>query len=191
MRPGPVLLINNAGAGGFGPFPQGDLAGQLRLIELNVGAVVEITGTLLPELRARGGAIINVASVVAFQPNPLMATYGATKAFILHWSYGLRHELRGSGIRVLTVCPGSTRTEFHDRAGLQRDGLGERFSQSSDQVVAEAWRALCGRRDRGHVVTGWWNRVQCAVAARLPLAWSTRISAKVLSQFRPRAEAGE
>lgn len=180
--PGRLLVINNAGAGGFGGFPQSGVAGQLAMIELNITAVVDVTATLLPLLRERGGTVMNVASVVAFQPTPYMATYGASKAFVLHWSRALRRELRGTGVDVMAVCPGSTDSEFHDRAGMERGAMARRFSQTADAVVAEAMRAL--ERGRGHVVTGWLNKVQCAVAARLPLAWSAAASAAVLARYR-------
>ena len=87
------------------------------MIDLNVRAVVQLTGRLLPLLKARGGAIVNVASTAAFQPTPWMATYGATKAFVLNWSLALNQDLRGTGVRVLVVCPGTTETEFFKRAG--------------------------------------------------------------------------
>ncbi|MCF3648209.1 SDR family NAD(P)-dependent oxidoreductase [Synoicihabitans lomoniglobus] len=180
---GPVLLINNAGLGKFGTFGETDIASHQNLIEVNIAAVVELTAGLLPVLQARGGTIMNLASVVAFQPTPFMACYGATKAFVLQWSYALRAELAPQGVRVLAVCPGSTASEFHDRAGMQRGGWGDRFTQTSDQVVREALAAL--QTDRGHVVTGWLNKVQCALLSRLPLRLSTWLSHRVLSSYVP------
>ncbi|WP_221028934.1 SDR family NAD(P)-dependent oxidoreductase [Actomonas aquatica] len=182
---GPILLINNAGFGHYGAFSSADSERYQAMVELNVGAVMAVTAALLPLLRERGGAIMNVASVVAFQPTPLMATYGATKAFVLHWSHALRAELAPVGVEVMAVCPGSTQSAFHDEAGMSRGSMGDAFTQTADQVVEEAMRAL--RRGKAHVVTGWLNKVQCWLSARLPLTWSTWASHRVLEKYRPKA----
>ena len=180
--PGRILLINNAGFGHYGEFSPDDSSDSLRMVEVNVAAVVAVTSALLPVLIERGGSVMNVASVVSFQPTPLMATYGATKAFVLSWSHALRAELADRGVHVMAVCPGSTLSEFHDRAGLSRGGMGDRFTQSADQVVEEAMRALrCGK---SHVVTGWFNKVQCALSSRLRLRLSTWLSHQVLRRYR-------
>ncbi|MFM9092468.1 MAG: SDR family NAD(P)-dependent oxidoreductase, partial [Verrucomicrobiota bacterium] len=135
---GPVLLVNNAGLGAFGRFPGDDPARQLAIIDVNVRAVVDLTARLLPVLRARGGGILNVASVVAYQPTPYAATYGASKAFLLSWSLALREELRGSGLRVTACCPGTTATGFFDAAGLDRlPGA----AMGAEEVARVAWRA--------------------------------------------------
>ncbi|MCC5022065.1 MAG: SDR family NAD(P)-dependent oxidoreductase [Candidatus Synoicihabitans palmerolidicus] len=180
---GRVLLINNAGLGAFGSFEEQEIDAQLRLIEVNVAAILDLTASLMPVLSEREGTIMNAASIVAFQPTPYMSTYGATKAFVLQWTYGLRRELRDTGVNVMAVCPGSTFSEFHDHAGMSRGGLAEKMTQTADQVVTEAMAAL--RRGQGHMVTGWFNKVQCAIAARLPLSWSIWLSGRVLARYRP------
>ena len=115
---GRILLINNSGIGSFGAFAEQDVAKQLAVIDVNVRALVQLTGLLLPLLRERGGAIMNIASTVAFQPTPFAATYGASKAFVLHWTLALNEELRGSGVRAIAVCPGTTTTDFFRTAGI-------------------------------------------------------------------------
>jgi uncharacterized protein len=113
------LVVNNAGFGTRGHFAELDEARELEMVQLNVVAPVTLTRRLLPSMVARGaGGVINVASIGAFQPVPFMATYGATKAFVLSWSEALSEELRGSGVRVLCVCPGPTATEFFDIAAM-------------------------------------------------------------------------
>jgi uncharacterized protein len=181
---GPILLINNAGFGGYGCFPDPSRAHQLGMIDLNVRAVVDLTARLLPALLARGGAIVNVASTAAFQPTAYLATYGATKAFVLHWSLGLREELRGRGVHVLAVCPGPTSTQFFRRAGLRQGTVPDAFGQSSDQVVRESLSAL--RRGRTLVVTGWKNKLMATVSSKLPKVLITRVSAAVLARVRLR-----
>lgn len=179
---GKVLLINNSGFGGYGRVPELDRGHQLEMIDVNVRAVVDLTARLLPELRRRGGAVVNIASTAAFQPTAHLATYGATKAFLLHWSLALGEELRGEGIRVLAVCPGPTATEFFQRAGLRRGAVSDRWGQTVDEVVGEALRALA--RGRGQVVCGWGNWVLAALASRLPKPWAARIGGAVLERFR-------
>jgi len=113
------VLVNNAGIGGFGPFDEGDPELYERMIAVNVSAVTGLTRMLLPEMIQRGaGKILNIASVAAFQPGPLMAVYYATKAYVLSLSEALARELSGSGVTVTALCPGPTRSEFHDRAGI-------------------------------------------------------------------------
>ncbi len=182
---GRVLLINNSGVGCFGRFPGPEPARQLAIVDVNVRAVVALTALLLPLLRERGGGIINVASLVAYQPTPYAATYGASKAFLLHWSLALREELRASGVAVLAVCPGTTRTEFFAQSGL-REGTVPAARGMSPAVVAEvALRALAA--GRGQVVPGVVNRCLAGVGGLLPKVLSARLAARV---FRARVTGG-
>jgi short-subunit dehydrogenase len=179
---GRVLLINNSGFGSYGKFPAPALEHQLGMLDLNVRAVVHLTGLLLPELRARGGAILNIASTAAFQPTTYMATYGATKAFLLHWSLALNEELRGSGLCVLAVCPGPTATQFSQRAGMQFGSVPDALSMTCDGVVRETFDALAS--GRAQVVTGWKNKLLVACSARVPKPLAARGSAVMLKKFR-------
>lgn len=179
---GPVLLINNSGFGAYGVFPEPNLRHQLEMLDVNIRAVVEFTGLLLPCLKARGGAIVTVASTAAFQPTPYLAAYGATKAFVLHWSLALNEELRGTGLRALAVCPGPTSTEFFRRAGLQQGSVADSLGQTTEQVVREALQALAA--GKAQVVTGWKNKVMTAFSSKLPKPWVTRLSAMILKRWR-------
>ncbi len=176
---GRILLINNSGIGAFGPFPGGDLARELALVDLNVRAVVALTGVLLPMLRERGGSIINVSSTVAYQPTPYAATYGASKAFLLHWSLALREELRSAGVAVLALCPGTTRTEFFTQAGMPEGRITAGHGMSPEAVAACALRALAA--GRGQVVPGFLNRVIALVSARLPKSLSARLAGRIFA----------
>src|SRR5688572_7146721 len=177
---GGILLINNSGFGSFGSFAEMPLERELEMIDVNVRALVEFTGLLLPLLHARGGAILNVASTVAFQPTPFSATYGATKAFVLHWTLALNEELRGSGVHALAVCPGTTTTGFFRTAGLGDEAANSGLSMTPDQVAKAALRALAA----GHalVVPGFWNKVYTFAGAKLPKSLATRIAGKVLGR---------
>ena len=181
---GKVLLVNNSGFGAYGKFPEPNLEHQLELIDVNIRGLVELTGRLLPTLQARGGAIINVASTASFQPTPYMATYGASKAFVLHWSLALDEELRGSGVRSLAVCPGPTTTNFSQRAGLQSGSVSPALSMTSEEVVELSLRALAAGRSQ--VVTGWKNKVTAFVGSKLPKPAITRLAGKVLARYQPK-----
>ena len=108
-------LINNAGFGLRGSFPDLPLGDQLDMIQVNITALTELCHRTVPMMKAAGeGAILNVASTAAFQAGPEMATYYATKAFVLSLSEALHEELAPHGIAVTALCPGATRTEFAD-----------------------------------------------------------------------------
>ncbi len=179
---GPILLINNSGFGAYGRFPAPSAERQLALIDVNIRAVVHLTAGLLPLIRSRRGAIINLASVAAFQPTSFLATYGASKAFILHWSLGLREELRGDGVRVLAVCPGPTRTAFFQEAGLRGGFPDSSGGLTPDEVVTQSLQALAAGKSQ--IVTGWRNRFMVAVSARLPKPLAARLGAALLGRAR-------
>jgi short-subunit dehydrogenase len=153
------VLVNNAGFGTLGPFHDTDLAKSLTMIQVNVTALVHLTGLFLPGMRQRGrGRILNVASTAAFQPGPFMAIYYATKAFVLSFSEALWDELNGSGVTVTCLCPGPTRTEFADAAGMHGTRL---FSGPNVMDVTSVAKAGYAATMRGKrlVVPGFLNRL--------------------------------
>jgi short-subunit dehydrogenase len=144
--------------------------------------VVHLTGLLLPRLKERGGAVVNVASTASFQPTPWMATYGATKAFVLNWSLALNQDLKGTGIHVLAVCPGPTATEFFRRAGLSEGSAADFLSQPVDEVVAESLRALAAGRTL--IVTGWKNKLGAIAGSIFPKPLVARIARMAIARYR-------
>lgn len=111
------VLVNNAGWAGFGDVVGLDEEHVRRMVELNIVAPVALTRLVLPAMIARReGQIINIASIVGYQPIPRMTVYSATKAFVLSFSTGLRMELARTGVDVISVAPGSTRTPFFENA---------------------------------------------------------------------------
>jgi short-subunit dehydrogenase len=179
---GRVLLVNNSGFGVYGRFPEPGAGQQVEMIDVNVRAVVQMTAALLPTLRRRGGAIITVASTAAFQPTPYLGTYGATKAFVLHWSLALNEELRGSGVRALALCPGPTSTDFFRRAGLKEGSVPSMFGETSEKVVLAGLRALAS--GKSVVVSGWKNKIMTAVVSKLPKPVISRLAGLALGHFR-------
>src|SRR3954452_10635811 len=115
------VLVNNAGVGGQGRFAvERDLADDLAMIQLNVSALVELTGHLLPPMVERGrGAVLNLASTAGFTPGPLQAVYFASKAFVRSFSEALTEECRNTGVRVTALCPGPVDTGFAAASGLE------------------------------------------------------------------------
>ena len=114
-----VGVCNNAGFGSFGRFADLDLDSEMEMVRLNVLALHELTGAFLPAMISRrSGAILNVASVAAFQPFPTNATYSATKAFVHSFSEAVAAELSGTGVSVTSLCPGPVSTEFGEAAGV-------------------------------------------------------------------------
>jgi uncharacterized protein len=179
---GRILLVNNSGFGIYGHFPEPGAAQQLEMVDVNVRAVVQMTGALMPALKARGGVVITVASTAAFQPTPYLATYGATKAFVLHWSLALNEELRGTGVSTLALCPGPTSTDFFQRAGLEKGSVPNMFGETSEKVVLAALRAVASGKTV--VVSGWKNKVMTAAVTKLPKALVARLAGIALGHYR-------
>ena len=110
-------LVNNAGFGAVGPFERIPLASQLDMVDVNVKSLLALTHLFLPGMKERRhGIILNVSSTASFQPIPFLNTYSATKAFVTSFSESLWAECLGTGVRVLNICPGKTRTNFAVRA---------------------------------------------------------------------------
>ena len=140
-KPGRIdVLINNAGVGLYGPVEAQEPAELDRMVQLNVAALTMLTRLALPGMRERGwGRILNLASVVGFQPGaPYMAAYYASKAYVLSFSKGLALELRGSGVSVTALSPGPVETDFDDRAGTGADVPFKRLPKLSAAAVARA-----------------------------------------------------
>ncbi len=175
------LLINNAGFGTYGPFVGIDTGHEAELIDLNIGALTELCHRFLPDMVARGrGKVLNIASTAAFQPTPFMATYGASKAYVLNLSIALNEELRGTGVSVCCLCPGATRTEFFDRAGMRNTRLQQARLQSPEAVVATGLWAL--DRKKAVAVSGWANKVLVQASRFAPRVLAARIAAALIQQ---------
>jgi short-subunit dehydrogenase len=178
----PDLLVNNAGVGTSGPFASSPLETQLRMLRLNVEAVVRLTRLFIDAMAARDhGAIVNVASTAAFQPQPYFAVYAASKAFLLRFGEALWAEQRRSGVRVLTVCAGAVAATGGPsrREGPVREFLKRRYL-TVDDVVEGALGGL--------------ERDQPVVVLRMPLlgrAYHVRALLGALLTRRARLRAAE
>ncbi|GGP34561.1 SDR family NAD(P)-dependent oxidoreductase [Saccharothrix coeruleofusca] len=147
-------LINNAGFGTHGPFHREDPRRLTEEINVNVANLVDTSRAFIERLRDAGtGVLVNVASIGAYQPAPNMAVYAATKAFVLSFTEALWYESLGTGLRVLTLSPGATSTEFFDVLGSQEVDRGQ-GRQTPQQVVATAMKALDRRNPPPSAVSG-------------------------------------
>src|SRR5882724_575717 len=130
------VLVNNAGFGLHGTFAGLPLKQQLEIVTVNISALVELTGLLLPEMiRQKRGGILNVGSVAGFLPGPHMAVYYASKAFVLSFSESLHEELRGTGVHVTNLCPGPTESNFSQVARSHRTRKAQAKKMSAAQVA--------------------------------------------------------
>ncbi|MFD7840705.1 SDR family NAD(P)-dependent oxidoreductase [Streptomyces sp. NPDC059761] len=159
-------VVNNAGFGTYGRFHEEDPKRLRQEVGLDVMAVVDISRAFIGPLRSRGdGVLINVASMAGYQPVPNMAVYGASKAFVLSFTEALWQESRGTGLRVLALSPGATKTEFFDVVGTEDAASGTKM-QTSAEVVRTALKALDRRNPPPSVISGSMNRIM-AFSGRL------------------------
>jgi short-subunit dehydrogenase len=171
------MLVNNAGFGSFGDFTKQELARELNMIDLNVKSLVDLTYRFMRPMRERRqGTIINVASTAGFQPVPFMATYAATKAFVLSFSEALWEENRPHGVHVMALCPGVTETNFFEAARGTKPPA--RVAQSPDDVVETALRGLSHRRS--HIVSGWTNFMMTEAERLVPRSLIVRAAGRMM-----------
>src|SRR4051794_22041033 len=172
------VLVNNAGFGLIGRFAELDAGRQRQMVDLNVGTLTDLCRAVSSKMIAqRSGAILNVASIAAFQPGPNMAVYFATKAFVLSLTEAMHEELKGHGIKVSCLCPGPTRTEFGDVAGFGGNGLFDHVAMNSKEVVEIGLNGL----DKNHavIVAGWMNKVVAAGTRFAPRPVARKIAGAI------------
>jgi uncharacterized protein len=176
------LLVNNAGFGTKGRFAELDVGREDEEVRLNVLALMRLTRAALPGMveRDRGG-VINVGSIGSFQPGPFNATYSATKAFVLSFSEALHEEVRGTGVNVLAVCPGLTRTDFQQRGGFDTEWAPKAAWTSPEVVVERALRAI--GKGKAVCVPGLQNRMTASMTHLAPRSVVRRISSRVGRRF--------
>lgn len=163
------ILINNAGISLNTAFVESTVQAEERLLRLNVHAVLRLTLAVLPGMVTRSrGEIINVSSVAGFGAVMPGSTYSASKAWVTNFSESIANSVHQHGVRVMALCPGYTKTEFHDRAGIAMHKTPEWMWLAADDVAREALRDL--RRGRIVSVPAWKYKVAVWGLRHLPRA---------------------
>ncbi|ADD46036.1 SDR family NAD(P)-dependent oxidoreductase [Stackebrandtia nassauensis] len=164
------LLVNNAGMALRKGFTYNDLSDEERILNLNVRSVLRLTHAALPAMAGRGrGAIVNVSSVAGFAPTSPNSTYGAGKAWVTNFSQSLAPVAREDGVRVMALCPGFVRTEFHERAGIDMSGTPGWMLMDADFVAETAMRDLL--RGKTVSVPSFTYKLIVSGIRHIPLNW--------------------
>ncbi len=171
------MLVNCAGFGTLGGFADLPLERELEELDVNVRALVRLTHAALAPMKGRKrGGIINVASTGAFQPVPYMATYAATKAFVLHFSEAVHEEAKRYGVAVTCLCPGPVKTEFQQVARVDQGRLRLGWT-SPEKVVAAAIKAVLA--GRAIVVPGALNQMGITTVKLVPRFLARKVAGAV------------
>ncbi|WP_283653244.1 SDR family NAD(P)-dependent oxidoreductase [Paenibacillus sp. RC334] len=168
-------LVNNAGFGLFGTFLETKLEEETNMIDVNIKALTIMTKLFVPDMVKRGeGGVMNVASLVAFFPGPMMSVYYATKAYVLSFTEALENELNGTGVTVTALCPGLTSTGFVDRSGMGASKLFQNGAiMEAGQVAEEGYRGFL--RGKTFIMPGARNRLMKFIPRLLPRKLVTRM----------------
>lgn len=172
-------LVNNAGHAHWGLFGDIPMEEHHKLMHLNMSVPVALTHALLPILKRQQRAyILNTCSMAAYHALASMALYAGSKAFLLRWSRSLRIELKGTGITVTALCPGSVITAFTERAGMQAmDDLARKFGTPPEPVAKAAVAAML--RGKAEVVPGLLNKITVALQALVPMSITERTASNI------------
>ncbi len=178
-----TVLVNNAGFGTCGPFENAALEEQLEMMNVNMMIPVALSRLFIPLLgRQKRAYILNIGSTTAYQALPLMAVYAASKVFMLRLSRGLHEELRHSPISVTCVCPGTTDTDFPNRAKVPVGAIkkGEKVAMTPAAVAKIAVKGMLdGKKE---VVPGFINKLMVFLVWLFPKKWTERIALKIYRQ---------
>jgi short-subunit dehydrogenase len=176
------LLINNAGFGAKGDYLDVPVEDELTMLKVHCEAVLRLTSAAARGMRSRRrGGVVNVASVAAFVPS---GTYGASKAWVVQFTQGAAKDLAGSGVRLMALCPGFVRTEFHERASIDSSAIPSWAWLDADKLVTAAMKDL----SRGKTISVPDPRYKTAmgVTKLLPRELLTRVSSTTRRKYGPR-----
>jgi short-subunit dehydrogenase len=152
------VLVNNAGFGGSGAFTNTDWNNEAEMIQVNIVALTHLTKLFLPQIQAREGKLLNVASTAGFQPGPFMTVYYASKAYVLHFTEALAEELSGTGTTVTCLCPGPVKTNFQQRAHLGKTRMAtSQLLVDVREVARIGYEGM--KQGKRLVIPGWKNRL--------------------------------
>ena len=176
------LLVNNAGFGNKGTFLDVAMADELTMLKVHCEAVLRLTSAAAESMRERGrGGVVNVASVAAFVPR---GTYGASKAWVVQFTQGAAKDLAGSGVRLMALCPGFVRTEFHERAGMETGSIPGWMWLDADAVVSATIKDLA--RGKQVCVPGLRYKALMGAVRLLPRELLAKASSTTGRRYGPR-----
>lgn len=183
---GPELevVVNNAGFGLNGPFLEIPIQEQMDILNVNVKALVELSYVFVPVLARRPvGYLLNVCSTTAYQTVPYVTMYAASKAFVRSFTRGLRHELRHSNVRVTMLSPGSTDTDFVNRArmGDSIKRTAARVNMTAEEVAQTAVKSLF--KGKAEVIPGFLNQFGAFLPRIIPMKWIEHVAGRI---YEPR-----
>lgn len=175
------ILVNNAGFNECGAFLETNTEKELEMVQLHIVFTTEMMKLFLPEMVRQGnGRVLNVGSTGSYIPCPYDAVYAATKAYLLSVSKGINAELKKTGVSITTLCPGSTRTEFAHKAGMEETLLFKIFVMKPEKVAAIGYKALMKRKTS--VIAGVYNKLLVASTYLLPEKFINFLSKKMLKK---------
>ncbi len=178
------VIVNNAGFGLFGTFHDTDWERESQMLHLHILTSTHLVKLILPDMVKRGsGKILNVSSLAAFQPGPLMALYYASKAYLLSFSQAISNELKGTGVSVTALCPGPTKTGFQEVVSEDCETNKISFNMACPiQVAAYGYRAM----HKGKVVAipGVFNKFLSILPRVLTRNRTTKIVRKIQDKNR-------
>lgn len=168
------ILINNAGVGSFGYLSEIEMKKELKLIDVNIRALTELTKIFLPSMIEHGeGAIMNVASTAAFCAGPKMATYYASKSYVLNFTEALYEELKGSEIKVSCLCPGPVKTSFQEKSGIKKKESAKKALMTAKDVAEIAYRDF--KKGKLIIIPGFKNKLIITLNKLIPRSLSRKM----------------
>lgn len=171
------ILINNAGIGSFGYFNEIDEKREIELIHININALTKLTKYFLPQMiKKNHGGIMNVASTAAFCAGPKMATYYASKAYVLNLTEAISEEVNGSGVKVSCLCPGPVKTDFQGKAGIKKSEKAKKYLMEANEVANIAYKEF--NRGKVIIIPGFKNKLLVISTKLLPRSISRKIVLK-------------
>lgn len=178
------VLINNAGFGLFGAFCDTDWERESQMLNLHVFTTTHLVKLILPDMvKRRSGKVLNVSSLAAFQPGPMMALYYASKSYLLSFSQAISNELKGTGVSVTVLCPGPTKTAFQESVSENCEDNKITFNMACPKnVAAYGYKAM--HNGRVVAIPGIFNKFLSILPRMLTRNRATKIVRKIQDKNR-------
>ncbi|WP_369809068.1 SDR family NAD(P)-dependent oxidoreductase [uncultured Clostridium sp.] len=171
------ILINNAGIGTFGDFNNIEWKSEEALIDINIKALTKLTKYFLPKVvKEKEGGILNVASTAAFCSGPRMATYYASKAYVLNLTEAIYEEYKAAGIKISCLCPGPVKTSFQDKAGIKKSKSAKKYLMDAEEVAKICYKDFY--KGKVIIIPGFKNKLLVMGNKLIPRSISRKIVLK-------------